>query len=135
MPEDGIPGNTRILPLTLRGPTAIRIPPKGVARSDSRHHQKGWETGLWNTKSIPPNITPQLSGKDYREDDGYTPRIFFLFIYLIHTAGKPRAYGIARKNIARHIKPQLSWGCSDTQQQLPRGPFPNPTAIVMVWPI
>src|SRR5205085_12511775 len=60
---------------------------------------------------------------------------FFFFFYLIHTAGKPKAYGIARKNIARHIKPQLSWGRSDTQQQLPRGPFPNPTAIVMVWPI
>src|SRR5437588_4369936 len=28
---------------------------------------------------------------------------FFLFFYLIHTAGKPRAYCIARKNIARHI--------------------------------
>src|SRR5436853_7927777 len=75
MPENGIPGNTRILPLTLRGPTAIRIPPKGVTRSDSRHHQKGWETGLWNTKSIPPDITPHLPGKDCREDNGYTPSI------------------------------------------------------------
>ena len=59
----------------------------------------------------------------------------FILFYFIHTAGKPKAYGIARKNIARHIKPQLSRGCSDTQQQLSRGPFPDPTAIVMVWPI
>src|SRR5437588_1755397 len=52
-----------------------------------------------------------------------TYHFYFLFFYFIHTAGKPKAYGIARKNIARHIKPQLSWGCSDTHQQHPPRSF------------
>src|SRR5437588_10976854 len=43
--KGSIPGDTRLLPLTLRGSTTIRVSPKGMAGGDSRHHQKDWQTG------------------------------------------------------------------------------------------
>src|SRR5947209_341164 len=71
MSKGSIPGDTRLLPLTLRGSITIRVSSKSMAGGDSRHHQKDWKTGLRITKSIPSNITPQLSGKDCREDNGH----------------------------------------------------------------
>src|SRR5437588_13073402 len=75
MSKGSIPGDTRLLPLTLLGSTTIRVSLKGMAGGDSRHHQKDWKAGLWNTESILTNITPQLSRKDCREENGHTTHI------------------------------------------------------------